>query len=120
MEKTEKTLKTDNVNDQIVESSLESESILIDSTQVSLSERELSSYTRKRHGKESPSINGVENASKTHVVIAEEKRRSWRRILLLIVAITVHNIPGEWMGELCEPTIVHKNSETASIFCPFP
>ena len=87
----------DKVNDQIVESSLESESILIENTQVSLPERETSSYTRKRHGKEVPSSNGVENASKTHVVIAEEKRRSWRRILLLIVAITVHNIPGKWI-----------------------
>lgn len=27
-----------------------------------------------------------------------DKQRSWRRILLLIIAITIHNIPGDCLG----------------------
>jgi len=95
IERTEEKLKVDKecANDnEIDENSLKSESIMIENTNNSFSERDLSSYARKRHGKEVPSDNTMDTA-KDHIVIAEEKRRSWRRILLLIVAITVHNIP---------------------------
>ena len=93
----EEKLKVDKecANDsQIVESSLESESIMIENTNNSFSERDLSSYARKRHGKEVPSDSTMDVVTKDHIATSEEKRRSWRRILLLIVAITVHNVPG--------------------------
>jgi len=30
-------------------------------------------------------------------VYSSSSRQSWRRIVLLIIAITVHNIPGDWI-----------------------
>ena len=95
----------DKLNDQMIESSLEPESIIIDSM---VSERDLSSYTRKRHGKEAPSDSAIDSDTKRPAVTVEEKRRSWRRILLLIVAITVHNIPGMFTRA--------KVSESASLY----
>ena len=74
---------------------MESESILIENSQDSPLERDSASHTRKRHGKEAPAGSTAEDIAENQIVTAEEKRRSWRRILLLIVAITVHNIPGK-------------------------
>ena len=67
----------------------------IDST--SFHERGTTSYTRKRHGKEDTLDSDIPTAEVDNSpnITAEERRRSWRRILLLIVAITVHNIPGK-------------------------
>ena len=67
----------------------------IDST--SFHEQGTTSYTRKRHGKEDTLDGDIPTADvdNSPSITAEERRRSWRRILLLIVAITVHNIPGK-------------------------
>ena len=67
----------------------------IDST--SFHERGTASHTRKRHGKEDVLDGDIPTADvdSSPSITADERRRSWRRILLLIVAITVHNIPGK-------------------------
>eukprot|EP00112_Aurelia_sp_Birch-Aquarium-sp1_P013974 Seg2992.1 transcript_id=Seg2992.1/GoldUCD/mRNA.D3Y31 product="Zinc transporter ZIP11" protein_id=Seg2992.1/GoldUCD/D3Y31 len=61
----------------------------------SFHERGTTSHTRKRHGKEDTLGGNIPTADVDNSlsITAEEQRRSWRRILLLIVAITVHNIP---------------------------
>ena len=62
-------------------------------------DKNYSSSARKRHGgevaiEETISTADVEMTSGESL---EKKQQSWRRIFLLIVAITVHNIPGTFL-----------------------
>ena len=94
MEKDDKTVKVDRLESNDVENSQNPTSVLIENVSDSLSERDSTSYARKRYGKQASLDSSVDTVIGNTNQAAEEKRRSWRRILLLIVAITVHNVPG--------------------------
>lgn len=49
---------------------------------------------QRRKGPHGGSTNGQETGSKHHEELGRTGS-SWRRILLLILAITIHNIPGQ-------------------------
>ena len=80
------------LNDQLV-----SESIIIEQAKdfSPFEDGESTLHARKRNPKESSINEQISGDTYAHKITPDEKRRSWRRILLLIVAITVHNIPGE-------------------------
>ena len=74
----------------------ENDEIISDSFPSNGAERPSTNSTRKRHVGDVMDENLPTTVYEDNIVArVDEKQRSWRRILLLIVAITVHNIPGK-------------------------
>ncbi|XP_065065929.1 zinc transporter ZIP11-like [Rhopilema esculentum] len=100
LEKSDKEFKNDGqsslygmdgqLNDQLV-----SESIIIEQAKdfSPFEDGESTVHARKRNPKEGSMNEQITDDTYADEITPDEKRRSWRRILLLIVAITVHNIP---------------------------
>jgi hypothetical protein len=82
--------KTSSTTQNCTEEITKNDKVIVNNTRIdemksSITHRTISS----RHSNED-----VENDKMSKEITREQKVSSWKRILLLIIAITVHNIPG--------------------------